>query len=310
MQKCLLIIAFLVSFAPVISFAAEKAHGVFMIVKGTVQIQSPGKFIEKAKVGLKVLEGDKIVTGADSRAKIVMSDRNVLNLSPDTSIQIEVYKNDPSKGTKNVEIKLSEGKLRSNVEQVYDGQKDKFQVKTPTAVAGVRGTQFQTSFNSKTSKTSVVAFKGSVAVLAVNPQGRPMGAPVVIKRGEMTTTSSEVENPSAPTVVPAEEMKEIERETSVSQTPAADSVNSDGTSREVASTPNDAPVAVENKSTPSMIDAKDLDLGIAKDIKAVKAPPTASITPPMVRSPQTDTTLRDLIRSNGKTKTVIRPQPK
>lgn len=287
--------------------AAEKMYGVFMVVKGGVQIQSPGKPESAAKVGAKVYEGDKVITAADSRAKIVMSDRNVLNLNPDTTIEIATYQNDPATGKKNVEIKLGAGKLRANVEQNYDGEKNKFQVKTPTAVAGVRGTQFQTGFDPKTSRTSIVTFKGSVAVMAVNSQGRPTGSPVIVKKGQMTTTAPNASAPEAPKALPKEEMKQIENDSLAANLPPAAPVAETGASREIASE-SPAPASPEKAPATSMIDSKDMDMGMAKDIKpvgnAVVAPPNAS-----VRAPNTDTAVKDVLRSGGKTKVIIRPTP-
>nr|BFD63611.1 hypothetical protein BdHM001_22920 [Bdellovibrio sp. HM001] len=287
--------------------AAEKMYGVFMVVKGGVQIQSPGKAEAAAKVGAKVYEGDKVITAADSRAKIVMSDRNVLNLNPDTTIEIATYQNDPATGKKNVEIKLGAGKLRANVEQNYDGEKNKFQVKTPTAVAGVRGTQFQTGFDPKTSMTSIVTFKGSVAVMAVNPQGRPMGQPVIVKKGQMTTTAPNSTAPEAPKALPKEEIKQIENDSLATNIPPAVPATESGASREIAS---EAPATVGPEAAPttSMIDSKDMDLGMAKEIKPVAGTATA---PPntTVRAPTTDTAVKDVLRSGGKTKVIIRPTP-
>lgn len=289
--------------------AAEKMYGVFMVVKGGVQIQSQGKPESAAKVGAKVYQGDKVITAADSRAKIVMSDRNVLNLNPDTTIEIATYENDPATGKKNVEIKLGAGKLRANVEQNYDGDKNKFQVKTPTAVAGVRGTQFQTGFDSKSRLTSIVTFKGAVAVMAVNPQGRPVGNPVIVKKGQMTTTAPNASDPEAPKALPKEEMHQIENDSlAASLAPTAVAAES-GASREVAS---EAPAAAPEKApATSMIDSKDMDLGMAKDIKPVGAPVVASPST-SVRAPNTDTAVRDALRSGGggKTKVIIRPTPR
>ncbi|MFV8249823.1 FecR family protein [Bdellovibrio bacteriovorus] len=294
--------------------AADKMYGVFMVVKGGVQIHTEGK-TAPAKVGAKVYEGDKVVTAADSRAKIVMSDRNVLNLSPDTTIEITQYQNDAATGKKNVEIKLSGGKIRSNVEQTYDGEKSKFQIKTPTAVAGVRGTQFQAGFDVKTQMTSIVTFKGAVSLAAVNAQGKVVGSPVMVKKGEMTTAAPNAA-PEPPKALPKEEMKQIDGDSVASTvTPGTETgaANAEagavagGNNRDVAS---EAPVAGADKpaAPTSMIDSKDMDLGMAQEIKPIAAPVVA---PPTVVKAPTQDTLKDVTRTiNGKTKVVITPRPR
>lgn len=173
---------------------AEELHGIFMVVKGNVEVESKktGKF--KAKVSSKVYSGDTISTDADGRGKIVMSDRNVLNVSPSTKFTINKYENDSTTGVKNVDIELSEGKLRSNVEQKYDGEKSQYLIRTPTAVAGVRGTQFLTSFDKVSRKTEIVTFKGAVS-FSVPGSSAP---PVMVKKGETSSLSQGQSAPEAP----------------------------------------------------------------------------------------------------------------
>ncbi len=188
----------------------ENQHGLFMVVKGDVKLISGTKAPFPAKVGTKVLVGDMVTTGADSRAKIVMVDRNVINVSPDSKMQIAKYSTDATTGAKNVEIKLDEGKIRNNVEQSYDGEKSKYILKTPTAVAGVRGTQFVTSFNSRTQKTEVVTMKGQVSFASML-NGKIVGKPVVVNKGE-TTASSPGAPPEKPKALPKNELKEIDKD--------------------------------------------------------------------------------------------------
>ncbi len=209
---------------------SENQHGLFMVVKGDVKLVSGTKAPFPAKVGTKVLVGDVVTTGADSRAKIVMVDRNVINVSPDSKMQIAKYSSDATTGTKTVEIKLDEGKIRNNVEQSYDGEKSKFILKTPTAVAGVRGTQFVTSFSSKTQKTEVVTMKGQVTFASML-NGKIVGKPVVVNKGE-TTASSPGAPPEKPKTLPKNELKEIDKDSTAATKTKSETVadkKSDGT---------------------------------------------------------------------------------
>lgn len=189
---------------------ANPASGVFMVVKGDVKLISKGKSIP-AKVGQKVFEGDSITTGPDSRAKVVMSDKNVLNISPDTKVEITIYKNDPSSNTKKVDLKVDQGKVRAAVEQKYDDEKNTFRIKTPTAVAGVRGTDFSVSFNPSTRRSQVVTFKGLVAVVKPNANG-PQPQPVLVRPGESSEISAEASKPEAPKALPKEELDKSDKE--------------------------------------------------------------------------------------------------
>lgn len=211
MQKYLLIGLFLIA-QPLL--AAE--YGTFMVVKGSVKIESGGATSD-AKVSSKVQVGDTIISGVDSRAKIVMSDRNILNISPNTKLKIEKYTN--TAADKNVNLNLLEGKVRSKVEQKYDNKNSKFEVRTATAVAGVRGTEFVTAYSSTTKVTEVITLKGQVSFQTVSATGTaPTTEPVVISKGEKSE-AKENGVPAPPIKVPEKEMKQIDSDTQVKKKP-------------------------------------------------------------------------------------------
>lgn len=299
---------------------AESMYGVLMVVKGSVKVQSASKQTTDAKVGSKVIEGDTIITGADARAKVVMADRNVINVNPDTQVVIAKYENDAASGKKNVEMNLLQGKVRNNVEQTYDGEKNKFLIKTPTAVAGVRGTQFLAGFNPQTQMTSIVTFKGSVTLASVGPNGTIIGKPVTVNKGQMTSSSAN-SAPEAPKSVPKEDIKKMDGESTASNsnkgssdTKSADSKGSDS-KRDVASdaggAPSKAPGTGPSGGGNSMIDKADMNQGMADGIKVQGPPPppptqTTTTTPTAVATPPP--AVQNLIRNtSGKTKVNVRP---
>lgn len=304
MKKQLLGISAVVALSLLSAVAvAEPMYGVMMVVKGSVKVQNASKQSTDAKVGSKVAEGDTIITGADSRAKVVMSDRNVINVNPDTQVTIAKYENDAASGKKNVEMNLLQGKVRNNVEQTYDGEKNKFLIKTPTAVAGVRGTQFLAGFNPATRMTSIVTFKGAVSLASMGPGGT-VGAPVIIKKGQMTTASPNAA-PEPPKALPKEEMKQIDGDSIASLSPGAGGGGE--AKREIAS---EAPASAPT-SAPSMVDSKDMDMGMAKEIKDVRtttsaatttAPPTLATPPPPKATP-----IIPPSATGGKTRVNVRP---
>lgn len=302
---------------------AQSLHGVFMVVKGDVQILKEGAAPEKAKVGSKIHPGQTVATGADSRAKIVMSDRNVVNVSPDTKLLIEKYENDPKKGTKDVEMKLIEGKVRNNVEQKYDGEKSKFIIKTPTAVAGVRGTQFMTSFSPRTGMTQIVTMKGAVSFSSLGKNGLPVGPPVMVNKGE-TASAAAGAPPEPPKPMPKEDLQKVDSETTAStsgpsdggapvnagvggETAAAkDEGSSSGGSREPAAAGGAA-------GGGSMIDSKDLDVGMAREVTtpppAAAAAAAAQPRAPTATAPSVNQIVKEVVRENfGKTKVIVKPK--
>lgn len=185
--------------------AQNEISGTMMVVKGDIKVTSgkSGK-TDPAKVGTKVYSGDTITSATESRAKIVMSDKNVLNISPDSKVTIAKYENDPAKDIRNVELKVDYGKVRAGVEQKYDGEKNKFNIRTPTAVAGVRGTDFITGFNPTTQQTRIVTFSGVVAAGQPGPRGEILN-PVFVKPG-MSTNVDQGKPPEPPRPMPTEDL--------------------------------------------------------------------------------------------------------
>jgi hypothetical protein len=190
------------------AFAVDPTFGLFAVAKGDVSIIDAKSVSRKANVGSKVIAGESIQTGPDSRAKVVMADRNVIVISPDTQMVIAKYEHD-GKGKKEVALDLMKGKIRNNVEQKYDEEKNTFKVRTPTAVVGVRGTQFITGYDTNTKVTDVVTLRGVVTMMARSSSGGPTGPAVQIRRGESTKLSPGASTPEAPKPVSKDDLKKM-----------------------------------------------------------------------------------------------------
>jgi hypothetical protein len=195
---------------------AKEMYGTFMIVKGDVTAEIDGKK-SSVKVGSKIYAGNTVTTGAVARAKILMSDRNVIHVSPSTSMKIAEYVNTGDK--KKVELELTQGKVRNQVLESYKGE-NKFIIKTPTAVAGVRGTDFFVNYSAKTRITEVVTLKGAVEFSALK-NGVIEGNPVVVQQKQ--TSSSAPDKPiAAPTAVQPDDLKKMDQDSLAHSTPPTD----------------------------------------------------------------------------------------
>jgi hypothetical protein len=178
-------------------------------VKGPVQvlIAKSGQTVA-AKIGFKVFPKDSLITGADGRAKVVMVDSNEINVSPNSKVIIESYVAQAAGSTPNVSLNVLYGKIRNKVNQKYDGESSRFQVKTPTAVAGVRGTDFFTAYNPSTQSTQVVTFQGAVQFGQLGAGGKIMNA-VTVNPGQ-TTSLVAGGSPTPPKTVPPQELKQLQ----------------------------------------------------------------------------------------------------
>ncbi|MBK7891530.1 MAG: FecR domain-containing protein [Bdellovibrionales bacterium] len=192
---------------------ADASCGEVAIAKGDIKVESgKDKKVSAAAAGAKVCQGDTIISGPQSRAKIKMEDGNELNISPDSRIMLETYEYKPSDNKKKVMLNVLYGKVRAATkeENMYNdkdksGQANTFQVKTKSAVAGVRGTDFLTSFDRSTSKAEVLTFKGTVEVGQPGPGGSIMN-PVRVGAGEKTEAFPGAP-PAPPKAVPPKEME-------------------------------------------------------------------------------------------------------
>lgn len=208
-----------------VAFAAE-VHGVLQVVKGDVTIKSAKDgSVSKAKVGGKIFPKDTIITGKEARAKIVMVDNNVINVSPETNLEIKNYEYAPEQGKKDVLLNVLYGKVRSKVEQKYEGSKNsQFQIKTPTAVAGVRGTDFIAGFAPSTNASSIVTFEGKVEFGQPGPNGTILN-PVQVTPGQQTEMKGN-QPPPPPRPVPPEQLAKMDME-SKAEAPASNSGSSE-----------------------------------------------------------------------------------
>lgn len=152
---------------PTILFANTPVNTIAEVVKirGDVSQLSPGAQIARAVVlGDKFLEDTSILTGAKSFIKIKFVDNSELNIGPDSKIVITEMKKD----TVGI-ISLLKGRIRTEV--FKDSAKpnaNKFFIKTRTAALGVRGTDFQTIYNPDNKMTSLLTYRGEVAMAKVD----------------------------------------------------------------------------------------------------------------------------------------------
>jgi hypothetical protein len=95
---------------------------------------------EKAARGQVVLRNDSIVTGSRGRVKIVMGDGSKVYIGAKSRVSLRKYS---LRGTKllNASIHMLWGKARFFVNKLTT-RGSSFRVRTPTAVLGVRGTEF------------------------------------------------------------------------------------------------------------------------------------------------------------------------
>ena len=115
--------------------------GLIKVSKGSVQLQRAGAMMP-APVGTAVRPADVIVTGADGAAGITFSDNSLVSLGPKSVFAIDKYQFDTTTYAGQFEGNLKQGKLAAVSGKMVKQSPESMRIRTPSAVMGVRGTEF------------------------------------------------------------------------------------------------------------------------------------------------------------------------
>lgn len=150
------------------SWCAEMV-GTISKVKGNVMffLNEKGR---KAKEGAKFFIGDTVITGPDGRVKLRFNEGGpdgknevVVGASSRFLIEKSIAANKKSIGSR---LSLERGSLRATVRKKYSGKgEDIFEIRTPNAVAGVRGTIFLMNYDADTRISTLLTKQGIVSIL-------------------------------------------------------------------------------------------------------------------------------------------------
>lgn len=121
-------------------------------VQGSVQVQSPQEIAwRKVEQGMQVDIGDMIRTARNSRADIALDadKKNMIRIDPKTQVVL----NSAAAGTVD-RLDLSKGRVYANLEDIKSGLS--FEVNTPSAIAGVRGSSFSVYVEKDTDEIAAI----------------------------------------------------------------------------------------------------------------------------------------------------------
>jgi len=122
--------------------ASAEPVGFVAVANGEVDVQKHGtQSWEAAAMDADVEVGDTIRTGFDSQAKILLVDDTTLSIDEDTEITIQSLHVGAAATRDRSIIRQTRGKLRTVVGSAFGGQ-TRMEIHTPTAVVGVKGTDF------------------------------------------------------------------------------------------------------------------------------------------------------------------------
>jgi len=155
---------------------------------------------EELSVGSEIKKGTFLKTGKNSEAILEFGKKSAIVISQNTSIKITEALFE-KKDIKEVKIRTSKGKIWSIIEQLPLPD-SKFEIETPNAVAGIRGTAFLVKVDDVLLKTKVSVFKGEVNVISKSTLNS-----VIVKENKTTIVQGE-ESPTSPTEIETKEKDE------------------------------------------------------------------------------------------------------
>ncbi len=198
---------------------AQTFVGTFVMTKGDVKILRnaeafpKGPFLvyegkkfayEPAKIGKKVSPNEIVQSGTNGRAKLVFPSGDHFNIGPGTSMSIPTPTK--TKDGKPSPLNLFYGRVRSLISK--KGPLKGMKVRTPSAVAGVRGTDFFTRYN-PTEGSQLAVLRGEVLVKAKADK-----KPVAVKKGYRVEVAKGTQTAQV-AMATKEELMDIQRETAL-----------------------------------------------------------------------------------------------
>ncbi len=121
--------------------AAAGEVGLVKVSRGSVHIERAGASLAAA-VGTPLQPADVIVTGADGAAGITFTDNSVVSVGPGSEFSIDRYRFDSTTYAGEFEGTLRRGRLAAVSGKLVKQAPEAMRIRTPSAVMGVRGTEF------------------------------------------------------------------------------------------------------------------------------------------------------------------------
>lgn len=166
-RNAFLIVFFFAMMALLLTFTS---HGLFILerislidqVKGQVEVERAGSGkVVKARMGLPVKTGDTVVTGPNSWVRLHWADGTKMLIGPNSKVKVRKSHFNLSSKKEESLFSLTVGVAFSSLHKKLS-KNSFFEVETPIAVAGVRGTQFMVLFEG--GRCSVSVLRGVVEV--------------------------------------------------------------------------------------------------------------------------------------------------
>jgi len=116
-------------------------------------------------------EGDRIRTGENGFVTLELPDGSHVTVAQNGLLEIGALRSTTLTGATDRVLELRGGEVESQVTHATK-KDDRFQIRSPSVVAGVRGTRFKVAYDNGAQTTAVEVLDGAVGVDAAGPGGR------------------------------------------------------------------------------------------------------------------------------------------
>ena len=185
--------------------AKPAISGIVLFTVGEVAITREGQPESPLQIQDKVSVGDTVKTGAKSFATIQFQDKGLVRIEEKTELSLtEMFSADSG------EIMLKDGQVLTKINKLMKGEQ--FRIKTPTAVASVRGTEYSTSHREGRSVVAVKTGKVAVSTRDTAPEGAEPSytEKTVVDEGGAAVAYTEGEGSEAVTKLETRPISEVE----------------------------------------------------------------------------------------------------
>jgi hypothetical protein len=127
--------------APIASSVSATKAGIVKIIAGDVRVRD-AQGERQLQSGDAVFANDKLISGKEGSASVVLRDGTTLVLANNSQLEIQKFTFDATTQDGSILVNLMQGSLRMLTGLIAKVNPDAIQVKTKTLSVGIRGTDF------------------------------------------------------------------------------------------------------------------------------------------------------------------------
>jgi len=138
-----------------------KSVGVVISLRGGVfAVSESGP--RELSMDSRIFQGEKIVTRDNGRVEVQFLDDTTLSLGKNSEVRVDAYVYDPENASNsNLLLQMGKGVFRTVTGEIAKQNPDHFNLKSPMALIGIRGTTVLGEVGSSEEKWGVEAFSGT-----------------------------------------------------------------------------------------------------------------------------------------------------